>query len=309
MKPKNTIWIEEKDVSIERNRLSDNISELLEWIKKSANTIVDSCDKVKSEKRLILLRHWSTLEDEDNVKNWKKSSQSENAILSEIWKKQIEDAAKSFLKLGMNKNNTLFIFSDDTVRVVDSLKILLKYFDTESPEAQFLDARLSTSRKIKDEAWSITSWKWEKRLLSDWTVFMNTVSLMQDLRDWKIWRGKRFIVMVWHKSNKWGFTQSFENINEGIRIDYDISNGWIVDIDVWSDWEWYWCGLQTPVLRLTSNNIDWIIESLPWGEKIYKLISSKWLSIIDIQNDLNSFLKSDKRYLSFLQWFDWVKIL
>lgn len=238
------------------------------------NTLESS--NLQVSRRVYFVRHGESVEDEKNKWTHNQTPQSPKTKLSENGKNQIKDTAKILKEMWLKREDTLFIYADDTTRVEESLEILLDSFWV---SWVINDERLQTSPKdIDKETWEIKGFTGRKRLLNDLWVSADTIVLMEDILVQEKYKKYKHIVLVWHKSNKAWIQESVENKDRGFQWDFSIKNGEILEVDITKKWDDYISYQTHQIFQVTSKNYHEI-------KAIFPEIEGK--DIVDFQNQLN----------------------
>lgn len=248
------------NVDLTVNELKDNISIIL-WN-----------NEIKT--RVYFIRHWESIDDNELL-NWEKKPQSPHSGLSDNWRKQIEISTNQIEKFWLNNSNTLFIYSDDTSRVIESLDIILNIFWISSV---INDDKLKTSQKYLWDDGKISYYKDRKRLLIDLWISVSSIELMDEILSEDIYKSFKNIVLIWHKSNKSGITESVYNKDLPFRWDLQINNWEILEFDISSENE-YINHKDSNLLFVNSLSYDKLLNIFP---------DVSHSTIIEFQNKLNA---------------------
>lgn len=285
----------------------------------------EETQKELSSWRLYFLRHGISKTEKEKELSWKsKSPQLPTTPLHEDWIKQVIESWKKLIESWLNLENTILIYSNDTIRVNQSLYVLIRLFKWDSEEDILKETILleeswqfsiseSDKRIIKyNSEWFgvlahdfVSSSKKkvvngepeyetdQKRLLWDLKVIKNIITLMKNIREDREtlniqWKN---IIIVWHKSNKSWIIESVENKTRWIQIDYDMDPGEIIPYDMSIDWNFIDREERKDLLFMTTENQQ-SIKSVLRQEGWLLHIVDKNLQIWELQNYINAYFRS-----------------
>jgi len=102
-----------------------------EVIQKSSKETVENLESInETTSRVYFIRHGITTFEKNKKKNKEGDSeyvsQPSNAKLDQIWKETIKTTWKNLKKLGLNYENTMVFYADDTLRVEQTVDIICK---------------------------------------------------------------------------------------------------------------------------------------------------------------------------------------
>ena len=230
-----------------------------------ANNAKNKVIDLLSKSRIIFIRHGLSLDEENHLNSWWVTStiaQSANSWLSKTWREQVLDTAIELQRLWINLANAVIHYSDDTVRVNETVEILknVLWKNIKIEKTDFLQS----PTKYIDPDGNVLPKYWIERLLSDSEVFVSNLKLIEDIQSRvKAWeKGIRYHILVGHKSNKTWIKEWITNVREVVKQDFSIRHWQAIEFDLGKDWKHVKNDWETPLLTVNTDNYKRVLESL-----------------------------------------------